>query len=142
MNSKLIMKAYNFALAKHKGQKDDNGESYFRAHCAQTFEILEVITKDENLLCAALLHDTLEDTNTTYAELVKEFNQDVADLVNEVTQEGQKDEFGYYFPRLKTQRGIMLKFADRLSNISRMQAWNEERKQQYLKRSKFWKSEK
>jgi len=135
----IIAKAHMFGFKKHKGQKDDNGEDYFWAHCDGVAEILKSITIDKNLICAGFLHDTLEDTDTTYDELVREFNKDIADLVNEVTQEGKKDNYGYYFPRLKTQRGIILKFADRLSNISRMQAWDDKRKAQYLRRSKFWK---
>ena len=59
----------------------------------------------------------------------------------EVTHEGRKDEIGYYFPRLKTQRGIVLKFADRISNLSRMESWDDNRKNHYLRKSKFWKSE-
>ena len=134
-------KALGFAHRKHKGQLDDCDLPYIY-HPVQAAKILEmVVPKDENLIAAAYLHDTLEDTDTTYEELVKEFNKDIADLVNEVTHDGSKDQKGYYFPRLKTQRGIILKFADRLSNISRMDAWNENRKQHYLNKSKFWKSE-
>ena len=62
----------------------------------------------------------------------------IADLVMEVTHEGSKDKYGYYFPRLKTTRGIILKFADRLSNLTRMGAWDDDRIDQYIRRSKFW----
>lgn len=140
MKATVLEKAYAFAERKHEGQLDDEGKASF-LHPYQTFCILKKVTMDNNLLAAALLHDTLEDTETSYDELVKEFGQDIADLVAEVTHDGQKDDHGYYFPRLKTQRGIMLKFADRLSNLSRMESWDEKRKDQYLKRSKFWKSE-
>ena len=99
------------------------------------------MTTDENIICAELLHDTIEDTDTTYEELVEEFNKTVADLVMEVTHEGSKDDFGYYFPRLKSKDAILIKFADRLSNLSRMEEWDDTRQKQYLKRSKFWKSE-
>lgn len=136
----IITKAREFAVKKHEGVLDDDGKPFI-VHPQQVYEMLDVIVEDDNLLAAAWLHDTLEDTDTTYEELVKEFNKDVADLVNEVTHEGSKDEKGYYFPRLKTQRGIMLKFADRLSNISRMESWTYERKEHYLMRSKFWRTE-
>jgi hypothetical protein len=53
--------------------------------------------------------------------------------------ESEKDSYGYYFPRLKSQKAITIKFADRLSNLSRMNAWDEERRRQYLAKSKFWK---
>ncbi len=137
-----IIKAFKFAEKKHEGQKDDSGGDYFTEHIRHVYHIF--VAKhdcDTSVLCAALLHDTLEDTDTTYEELVKEFGVKVADLVNEVTHEGSKDEYGYYFPRLKTREGIMIKFADRLSNLSRMESWNIGRQEHYLKRSKFWKSE-
>lgn len=133
----IIKRAMKFAEKKHKGQIDDDGKE-FMVHPLQVYTILSTTTFDENLLAAALLHDTIEDTDTTYEDLVKAFNKDIADLVNEVTHEGNKIK-GYYFPRLKTKRGIMLKFADRLSNISRMRSWSEQRKEHYLRRSKFWK---
>lgn len=136
----IIDKAYEFARKKHEGQFDDEGLDAF-LHPIQTAEILCQVTADENIIAAAYLHDTLEDTDTTYEELMQEFGIEIANLVNEVTHEGSKDDHGYFFPRLHTREGIMLKFADRLSNLSRMNAWNEKRKQQYLDRSKFWKNE-
>lgn len=140
-SSELINKARDFAIRKHKGQKDDIGEDYFEAHIAVVAEIISVVTQDPNIISAAYLHDVLEDTNTTIDELRDEFGEKVSNLVLEVTQEGQKDSHGYYFPRLKTKEGIMIKFADRLSNISRMDAWPEKRRNQYLRKSKFWRSE-
>lgn len=141
MSNDLIKKAYNYAHEKHKNQKDDEGLPYF-THPNQVAEILKRVTlRDPELICAAYLHDVIEDCNVTYEELLTEFGQDIADLVNEVTHEGKKDYKGYYFPRLHSQRGIMLKLADRLSNVSRMGAWDEERKKHYLKRTKFWKSQ-
>lgn len=140
MNNKIISKAMEFGTKKHAGQLDDNGKDYFLEHCCKTaWLLIALVPNDLNLIAAAYLHDTLEDTDTTYDELVRDFNKDVADLVYEVTHEGKKDNYGYYFPRLKTQRGIMLKLADRLSNISRMEAWDDDRRQQYLNKTKFWK---
>lgn len=136
----LIIKAKKFAAIKHRGQLYDGGEP-FTVHPEKVAEILSLVTQDVNLIAAAHLHDTLEDTETTYEELVREFNKDIADLVLEVTHEGKKDTGGYYFPRLKTQRGIQLKFADRLSNISRMEKWSKDRKDQYLRKSKFWRDQ-
>ncbi len=133
----IIEKAINFAKEKHKGQLGDEGEDYF-FHLEQTAEILQSVTDNEEIIASAYLHDTLEDTNTVYDELLEEFGRRVADLVYEVTHEGQKDEKGFYFPRLKSKEAIMIKFADRLSNISRMNNWDENRKEHYLKKSKFW----
>lgn len=137
----FILKAMGFAMEKHAGQKDDAGQDFI-IHPMQTAAMIGIVNShDTNLVAAAWLHDTLEDTDTTYEELVKEFNKDVADLVNEVTHEGDK-KTGYYFPRLHTKRGVQLKYADRLSNLSRMSVWPEERQEDYLKVSRFWKTEK
>ncbi len=137
MGTNKVCKAIDFANKKHKGQKDDSGKNYFTAHICQVANIIKFISDDTDLNVAAYLHDTLEDTNTTYKELLKEFGLEVADLVMEVTHKGNKKN-GYYFPRLKSKKAIILKFADRLSNISRMETWDRKRQEQYLNKSKFW----
>lgn len=139
-SKQLFKRVLAFAKDKHYGQKDDDGIPYIY-HPMQVFRILFNVTSDVYILSAALLHDTLENTDTTYDELVKEFGLKVADLVNEVTHEGKPDSKGYYFPRLKSREAMMIKFADRLSNISRMDSWDDKRKQHYLKSSKFWRTE-
>lgn len=139
--SEIIEKAKAFALDKHRNQKDDNGFPYF-FHVEQVARILGIVTKELELIACGYLHDTLEDTETTFEELKKNFGERIASLVLEVTHEGKKDENGYYFPRLQSKDAILIKFADRLSNLSRMESWSEERQNQYLRKSKFWKSEK
>jgi myo-inositol-1(or 4)-monophosphatase len=136
-----IVKALKFAALKHHGQKDDSGEHYFIAHILQVYELCLVLTNDEDVVCAAILHDTLEDTKTTEWELEQEFGSRVASLVSELTHEGKQDEKGYYFPRLKSKEAIMIKLLDRASNISRMDAWDSKRQEHYLKKTKFWRSE-
>jgi len=133
-----IDKAFAFARTKHANQKDDSGKEYFVAHIRQVVEILEKVTNDKAIIVAAYLHDTLEDTDTTYEELVREFGVEVADLVKELTHAGNK-ESGYYFPYLRSKKAILIKFADRLSNLSRMEPWDEKRQKHYLNKSKFWK---
>ena len=141
-NIEIIKKAAEFAVKKHKGQKRDGGQEEYIVHPMQVALLLSLITQDPHVVAAAYLHDTIEDTDTTYEELLQEFGKDIADLVNEVTHEGAKDEFGFYFPRLKTKRGIMIKLADRLSNINAMETWPISRQEQYLRKTKFWNSEK
>ncbi len=136
----IVAKARIFAKKVHRGQLDDTGKPYI-VHPEQVAQILGLITSDDNVVAAGWLHDTAEDCGVTHEELVKEFNQDVADLVFEVTHEGKKDSIGYYFPRLHSQRGIIIKLADRLSNVSRMQGWDEKRRQAYLRKTKFWRSQ-
>lgn len=131
----LEKQAFTFASLKHKDQCDDAGRSYFDAHIVQVVEILKLVTQDVNLICAAYLHDTIENCNVTYDEINNLFNKEIADLVLEVTKESQNN-----FPKLKSRNAILLKFADRLSNLSRMESWSEDRKLKYLASSKFWKT--
>lgn len=132
-------RAYLFARGKHAGQIDDDGNDYFQFHVCQVAELIKMVSDNKNIWAAAYLHDVLEDTRTTYPELKRKFGKEIADLVREVTHEGKKSS-GYYFPHLKSREAILLKFADRLSNLSRMKSWSDKRKSQYLKKSKFWKS--
>jgi (p)ppGpp synthase/HD superfamily hydrolase len=134
---RLVDKALEFASEKHKGQLDDQGRPYFFAHIVQVHSILKDVTDDEEVLCAGILHDVIEDTDTSYGDLIREFNKPIADLVEELTQQGDW-ETGYYFPHLKTRKAVMVKFADRLSNLSRMDDWPGDRQQEYLEMSRFW----
>lgn len=133
-------RAIEFATAMHKGQSWDNGRPYVE-HPIRVAFILTNVTHDVDVLCAAVLHDTLEDTDTTYGELKSIFGEKVANLVSAVTHEGIKD-MGYCFPRLiptvGLQTAIMIKFADRLDNLSHMEPWDDERKEAYLRKSRFW----
>lgn len=136
----ITLKAQKYATDKHFGQERDDGQPYI-VHPSRVAGLISLIGGDDAMVAAAWLHDTVEDTDTTYEDLVREFGTEIADLVMEVTHEGD-DTHGYYFPRLETERGVMLKFADRLANLSTMgDAWSEKRRAHYLKKSKFWKSE-
>ena len=135
--SHLEEKALEFASIKHEGQLDDQGRQYFFAHIIQVYGLLKDVTDDEEILCAGILHDTLEDTDTSYNELVMEFNKEIADLVLELTYQGDK-ETGRYFPLLHSHKAVVVKFADRLSNLVRMVDWPGDWQQDYLRESCFW----
>jgi len=137
--NKKINKAIRFAIEKHKGQKDDANKDVFETHLKVVGETLQRLTNDVDVICAGYLHDTLEDTNTSLKELMLNFGNNVAGLVYQCTDEGKKDSYGKYFPRLKSKDAILIKFIDRASNLQRMELWSEKRKDQYLRRSKFWK---
>lgn len=136
----LEEKALEFASVKHEGQLDDQGRPYFFAHIIQVYSLLKDVTDDEETLCAGILHDTLEDTDTAYEELVREFNKEVADLVLELTYQGDR-ETGRYFPLLSSHKAVVVKFADRLSNLVRMVDWPGDWQQDYLRNSVFWPTE-
>lgn len=135
----IIKKALEFAKEKHKGQLDDNESDYFDCHLNPVAAAVSILIQDHEVIAAAYLHDVLEDTDTTYEELKEQFGSRVANLVNEVTDEGEKDSYGKYFPRLKSKEAIVIKLCDRASNISRMESWDKKRQEHYLKKTKFWK---
>lgn len=132
----LAEKAMEFAINAHAGQKDKSGKDYIMHPIAVASIISCIVPEDENLLAAAFLHDTLEDTTTTWGELVNEFNEDIANLVREVTKEKIKGH--KQFPRLHSQRGFTLKFADMTHNASRMgdqpKAWQKK----WIEKIKYW----
>lgn len=142
INSPLVSNAVAYAAHKHGETVDDEGKNYFAAHVWPVADMIaSLVDLDKDyVVAAALLHDVIEDTDATEEEVRTNFGDLVTDLVLEVTQEGDKQR-GFYFPRLHSKYGIMIKFADRLSNLSRMGGWDEKRQAHYLKRSKFWKSE-
>jgi (p)ppGpp synthase/HD superfamily hydrolase len=127
-----------FAQDAHKGQVDDDGRDYFTAHVLEVARLVSLVGGSTEMVQAAYLHDTLEDTNTTYDDLVFHFGAEVAGLVHEVTHEGTKDEYGYYFPRLKSRDAVVIKLCDRASNLMRFDSWSDERKAQYLRKTRFW----
>lgn len=135
-------KALEFASERHKNQLDDQGRPYFFAHIVQVYSILIDVSDDTEVLCAGLLHDILEDTNTSYEELRRLFTPNIAEIVKMVTHsEDRKD-----FPDLKSteeynilfHKAVLVKFADRLSNMSRMESWSDEKRRQYINSSVFW----
>jgi len=141
MKESIKKLAFDYATWAHRGQMDDCGQDYFTAHCVMVARLLDKLGCDDEVVAAGYLHDTLEDTQVTGSDLERLFGQRVADLVGEVTHEGQKDNYGYWFPRLETKDGILIKLADRMSNLSRMNAWPEKRRAQYLRKTIFWRTE-
>lgn len=81
----LIERAYQKAEAAHAGQFRKSGEQYF-THCVAVAQILADMKLDAEAIAAALLHDTLEDTDITLDELRAEFNDSVAAMVDGVTK--------------------------------------------------------
>ena len=84
-NSNLILKAYNFANNYHKNQCRKSGEPYI-IHPLNVAYILSMLELDDETICAALLHDVVEDTPATLDELKTEFGDSVAMMVDGVTK--------------------------------------------------------
>ena len=80
----MLERAFRFADAAHKGVTRKSGEPYI-IHPVEVAIILADLRMDGETLCAALLHDTIEDTDVTYQDVATEFNENVAALVDGVT---------------------------------------------------------
>jgi guanosine-3',5'-bis(diphosphate) 3'-pyrophosphohydrolase len=89
MDLPLVLRALEFAAEKHRGQvrKDADATPYIQHPIALATLLWQAGIQDAEVLAAAILHDTVEDTPTTHDELEKHFNRTVADLVAEVTDD-------------------------------------------------------
>lgn len=124
---KIITKAYNYALTCHGEQKRKSGEPYI-IHPLSVANILAGLGMDTATICAALLHDVIEDTVATREDLIKEFGDEVTEIVDGVTklyklqytdkQEQQVENYRKMFLAMgKDIRVILIKLADRLHNM-------------------------
>ncbi len=111
-NQEILEEALKFATEAHKGIKRKIGEKEYITHPIAVCEILKGVTDDIDILAASLLHDVTEDTDYIYEDIKDKFGEKIADIVQEVS----KDDNGK-FP-IKTQKGLMVKLADMLHNIS------------------------
>src|SRR6185437_15849414 len=84
----LVRRAYDRAATAHRGQRRLSGEDYVN-HPLQVAAILADLELDAETIAAALLHDTVEDTNLTAEEVKREFGPEVARLVEGVTKLGR-----------------------------------------------------
>lgn len=128
---KKVLKAYEYANDHHKGQLRQSGEPYI-IHPLTVCYILAQLHADEDTLCAALLHDTLEDTDSTYEEIEELFGHDVAVLVDGVTKISKmnfttkEEEISANARKIITSittdiRIIIIKLADRLHNMNTLE---------------------
>ncbi len=126
-NLNLIKKAYEVANEKHLGQLRKSGEAYVQ-HPLEVAYILTTLHGGPSTIAAGLLHDVLEDTDMTKDEMAKEFNPDVAEIVDGVTKISKlkymtkEKALAHNHEKLllamaKDIRVILVKIADRLHNM-------------------------
>jgi len=123
----LILKAIQFASEKHRGQERRGSGLPYVTHPIIVMELIQKYKGEsshiQELKCAALLHDTLEDTDTTYFELEKEFGSMVASIVQELTSDVEqiklmgKNEYLMQKMIKMSRYAFILKLVDRLSNV-------------------------
>ncbi|WP_457678087.1 RelA/SpoT family protein [Thermovibrio sp.] len=135
-DKELIEKAYRFAKEKHEGQFRKSGEPYF-SHPAEVAYILAQLKMDVPTIVAGLLHDTVEDTDTTIEEIEREFGREVAFIVKGVTklegysfqskEEKEAESFRNLLISLAEDiRVLIVKLADRLHNMRTMDSMPRE----------------
>ena len=130
-NTESIGKAYDIGRTLHDGQLRKSGEPYF-IHPIEVAIILAQLGMDDDAIIGGLLHDVVEDTEYTREQLVKDFSEDIAVLVDGVTKLGsikfeskeelQAENFRKMFLAMsKDIRVLIIKLADRLHNMRTMQ---------------------
>ena len=137
-----LNKAFNFALEAHKDQKRISGAPYV-VHPVAVADILAELKLDSATIITGLLHDTIEDTKTTYDVVLKEFGKEVADLVDGVTkisaleEKAAESSQAENFRKLilatsKDIRVLLVKLADRLHNMRTINAFKSEDKKKRI----------
>lgn len=133
-----IVKAYELAEHYHHDQKRESGEPYITHPLSVAYILLE-LGMDTDTICAALLHDVVEDTECTLEELRKRFGNDVAMLVNGVTKLGKVEIFTKEEQKAENIRKILIsmsedirviiiKLSDRLHNMRTLKYCREEKR--------------
>jgi len=122
-----VREAYDYAEAAHKGQKRRSGEPYI-THPVAVADILADLRMDGATIAAAILHDVVEDTGVSNAEVTERFGNEIAEIVDGVTkldqirfrnrQEAQAESFRkMLLAMVRDIRVIMVKLADRVHNM-------------------------
>ncbi|HEU4642859.1 MAG TPA: bifunctional (p)ppGpp synthetase/guanosine-3',5'-bis(diphosphate) 3'-pyrophosphohydrolase [Gemmatimonadaceae bacterium] len=127
LDTDLLARAYQFSRQAHLGQKRSSGDDYV-SHCVEVAKILTELHLDTVTVASGLIHDVVEDTEVTVADIEREFGREVAQIVDGVTKIGnisfrsrQERQVENYRKLLlsiaKDVRVILIKLADRLHNM-------------------------
>ncbi|SFO82907.1 RelA/SpoT family protein [Tranquillimonas alkanivorans] len=139
-NEGLIREAFDYGQRMHEGQFRHSGEPYF-THPVAVAAILTEMQLDDSTIVTALLHDVIEDTRSTYGEVVDRFGFEIAELVDGVTkltnlqltstETKQAENFRKLFMAMsKDLRVILVKLADRLHNMRTIKSMRHEKQVQ------------
>ncbi len=139
-NADLIRRAYAYGFKMHDGQMRKSGEPYF-THPVAVAAILTEQRLDDATIVTALLHDTIEDTRSTYADVAAMFGEEVAELVDGVTkltnlqlsstESQQAENFRKLFMAMSRDlRVILVKLGDRLHNMRTIRSMSPEKQAQ------------
>jgi guanosine-3',5'-bis(diphosphate) 3'-pyrophosphohydrolase len=144
-NTKLVLKALAFAAHKHRDQRRKNVEA--SPYINHPISLANILTSEGNVtdvevICAALLHDTIEDTETTYQELKGEFGETIAEIVAEVTDtkwigKTVRKKLQVSKARRASKGAKLVKLADKIANLRDIVSsppadWSIERRREYF----------
>lgn len=139
----LIIAALAFAALKHRNQsrKDAAGTPYI----IHPIEVLHVVfqiggERDPVTILACILHDTVEDTGTTFEELAERFGAEVASVVKELTDDKslakeERKRLQVEHAAHKTGRAKIVKYGDKSANVAdvcKAQGWSQQRRREYI----------
>ncbi|MCW9024173.1 MAG: GTP diphosphokinase [Gammaproteobacteria bacterium] len=145
-DTEIIKKACNFSQQAHEGQHRASGEPYFY-HSLAVANILVELKLDADTICAAILHDVVEDTDISIDDIQNEFGSAIAQLVNGVTKmdiistirasELEEHSENFQAENLRKMllamaedvRVVLIKLADRLHNMRTLSALSESKQQ-------------
>lgn len=127
----LINRAYHFAKKHHEGQIRKSGEP-FLSHCVEVARLLAQLGLDHTTVAAGLLHDVIEDTPATHAEVAAQFGDKIAELIagvtkiDQITYESREARQAETYRKMllsmvKDIRVMLIKLADRLHNMRTLQ---------------------
>ncbi len=143
MDYRKLTEAMRFAVYKHRLQKRKNDNAAYIIHPFGVEEKLEKAgVKDVDILCAAILHDTVEDTETTLEEIESQFGENVREMVNDVTDDKSLPKHERKLRQIEkvdfiAEGSLLIKLADKLDNLQDILEyppinWNNERVSGYI----------
>lgn len=132
----LIARAYHFAKERHEGQTRKSGHPFLH-HCVEVARLLAQLRMDHTTVAAGLLHDVIEDTPASYADVAGEFGDKIADMIDGVTKidrltyESREARQAETYRKMllsmvKDIRVMLIKLVDRLHNMRTLEHLNSE----------------
>lgn len=140
-----LLEAVDFSADKHRFQrrKDEHATPFINHPIKVAYRLTAAGESDVTMLMAALLHDTIEDTETTAEELSMKFGQEVADIVLELTNEDhlsreEQQRQQLLRARDRSERARKIKLADKVCNVFDIlhhppQGWSKTQKMDYIR---------
>lgn len=136
-NKNIVKRAYNYANEMHKNQKRKSGEAYIM-HSLRVARMIARWGFESDVICAALLHDVVEDTSATLDDIIQRFDSNIADMVDTVTaikvELDQKDSLtkeevdklsDIRLREKMSEKALFIKAADRLDNLRTIDVFEE-----------------